>query len=61
MKVGDLVRFVSNGEVMVVLSIIGHGCDPNSQATAITGDGVIVKSSILAFKIIDTRIDDEAG
>lgn len=58
MKVGDLVRFVSNDEVMVVLNIIGHGCDPSSQVTAITGSGVIVKSSVLAFKIIDTEIEN---
>ena len=59
MKVGNLVRFVSNGEAMIVLNIIGNGCDPYSQVTALTASGTIVKSSVEAFEIIDKETEDE--
>lgn len=57
MKVGDLVRFRYNGAPMIVLQVIGHGCNAVSQVTAMDEHGTIVKSSVASFKVIDTRIE----
>ena len=58
MKVGDLVRFTYDDDTMIVLQIIGHGCNTASQVTAMDEHGTIVKSSVASFKVIDTRISD---
>ena len=58
MQVGDLVRFTHNGDTMIVLQIIGPGCDAVSQVTAMDKHGTIVKSSVVSFKVIGTRIND---
>ena len=58
MKPGDIIRFDYNGETMICLKIIGHPCHPDSQVTALTSDGLIVKNRLLTFTIIDTEIKD---
>lgn len=57
MKPGDLIQFIQNGEVMICLKLIGgHSCHPYTQVTALAEGGIIVKSSVCSFKVIDTHI-----
>jgi len=60
MRPGDLIQFHQNMEVMLCLKLEdGHSCHPYTQVTALAENGVIVKSTVDAFKVIDTKFLEE--
>lgn len=62
MKVGDLVVFNYNGQVLVVVDIIGDPADPHSQVTA-WGDpyslSSYVKNPVSSFTLLEEKIYEE--
>lgn len=62
MKPGDLVVFNYNGQVLVVVDIIGDPADPHSQVTA-WGDpyslSSYVKNPVSSFTLLEERSYEE--